>query len=98
MEFFVEFVLEIPDGVPQSEIDDRRRAESAAAAELAAQGHIVRVWTLPSGGENARIAGLYRADSDGQLDEILRALPLYDWMRITVTPLAPHPNDPAGVQ
>jgi hypothetical protein len=25
----------------------------------------------------------------------MRALPLYDWMRVTVTPLEPHPNDPA---
>jgi muconolactone D-isomerase len=42
--------------------------------------------------------GLYRADSGAQLDDLLRALPLYDWMRVTVTPLEPHPNDPAGSQ
>ena len=29
------------------------------------------------------------------MDGLLRALPLYEWMRVTVTPLAPHPNDPA---
>ncbi len=27
---------------------------------------------------------------------MLGALPLYEWMRVTVTPLDPHPNDPAG--
>jgi hypothetical protein len=26
----------------------------------------------------------------------LRALPLYEWMHVTATPLEPHPNDPAG--
>jgi muconolactone delta-isomerase len=38
--------------------------------------------------------GLYRADSEAQLTDLLRALPLYDWMKITVTPLEAHPNDP----
>jgi hypothetical protein len=42
--------------------------------------------------------GLYRAQSEHELDGLLRALPLYDWMRVTVTPLEPHPNDPAARQ
>jgi hypothetical protein len=32
------------------------------------------------------------------MDGLLRALPLYDWMRVTVTPLEPHPNDPVAHQ
>ncbi|HEX9482813.1 MAG TPA: muconolactone Delta-isomerase family protein [Solirubrobacteraceae bacterium] len=40
------------------------------------------------------ILGLYRADTEAQLTDLLRALPLYDWMNITVTPLEAHPNDP----
>ena len=28
------------------------------------------------------------------LDGLLHALPLADWMQVTVIPLAPHPNDP----
>jgi muconolactone delta-isomerase len=39
---------------------------------------------------------LYRADSEAQLAGLVGALPLYDWMQIRVTPLAPHPNDPAS--
>jgi muconolactone delta-isomerase len=31
-----------------------------------------------------------------QLTGMLRALPLYDWMQVTVTPLEFHPNDPAA--
>ena len=39
--------------------------------------------------------GLYRADSEAALDGLLAALPLADWLRVTVTPLEAHPNDPA---
>ena len=31
-----------------------------------------------------------------ELGEQLAALPLDDWMDVTVTPLEPHPNDPVG--
>jgi hypothetical protein len=41
---------------------------------------------------------LYRAESEADMDGLLRALPLYEWMRVTVTPLEPHPNDPAVQQ
>jgi muconolactone D-isomerase len=30
-----------------------------------------------------------------RLDGLLAALPLADWLRVTVTPLGSHPNDPA---
>jgi hypothetical protein len=40
--------------------------------------------------------GLYRADTEAQLDDLLGALPLDPWMQIAVTPLEPHPNDPAS--
>ena len=45
MEFLVEFEVEVPDGTPESEVIDRRTgAESMAAAELAAEGHLLRVF------------------------------------------------------
>ena len=42
------------------------------------------------------VVGLYRTDSQAQLEGLLGALPLSEWMHITVTALEPHPNDPAG--
>ena len=45
-----------------------------------------------------RILGLYRANSKDQLDGLLDALPLAEWMHVTVTPLEPHPNDPLAAQ
>jgi muconolactone delta-isomerase len=95
MEFLVEFEVEVPAGTPDAEVEQHQRAESAAAAKLAEDGHLVRLWRRPLGGDGATSIGLYRADSEAELDGLLAALPLADWLRVTVTPLEPHPNDPA---
>ena len=98
VEFLVEFEIKIPEGTPESEVKDREDAEADAAAKLVEEGHLVRVWKLPVEAGETQILGLYRADSETELDGLLRALPLYEWMRVSVTPLAPHPNDPARSQ
>jgi muconolactone delta-isomerase len=95
MEFLVEFELEVPAGTPREEVERRWRAESTAAAKLAEDGHLVRLWRRPLVGDGSTAVGLYRADSAGELDGLLGALPIADWLRITVTPLEAHPNDPA---
>jgi len=95
MEYLVEFDVTIPGGTAESEVNDRERAEAVAAARLVEQGHLVRVWKLPVPSGETRILGLYRAETPIQLHGLLAALPLADWMHITVTALAPHPNDPA---
>ena len=96
MEFLVEFEINPPEGTPKSEVVDREEAEVAAAGVLVEEGHLVRVWglTAPDGG--SRVLGLYRADNRAQLDRLLDALPLYEWMHVTVMPLEPHPNDPGA--
>jgi muconolactone D-isomerase len=93
MEFLVEFEIEVPAGTPHEEVERRQRAESAAAAKLAEEGHLGRLWRI--GNDGATAIGLYRADSEAELDGLLGALPLADWLRVTVTPLEAHPNDPA---
>ena len=98
MEFLVEFEVDIPDGVPESEVEDRERAEAAAAETLADEGHLVRVWQASDGTGRTTVLGLYRADSASELDGLLRGLPLYEWMRTSITPLVQHPNDPAGIR
>jgi muconolactone delta-isomerase len=94
MEFLVEFVVEVPAGTPAAEVEQRQRAESAAAARLAEDGHLVRLWRRPLVGDGTTAIGLYRANNQAALDGLLAALPLADWLRVTVTPLAAHPNDP----
>ena len=95
MEFLVEFEVEVPAGTPDEQVERHQRAESAAAATLAEDGHLVRLWRRPFVGDGTTAIGLYRADSQAQLEELLAALPLADWLRVTVTPLESHPNDPA---
>jgi muconolactone delta-isomerase len=95
MEFLVEFEVEVPAGTPDAEVEQHQRAESAAANKFAEDGHLVRLWRRPLIGDGTTAIGLYRADSQAELDGLLAELPLADWLRVTVTPLEPHPNDPA---
>ena len=94
MEFLVEFEVEVPADTPDAEVERRERAESAAAAELVQDGHLVRLWRRSLGGNGTTAIGLYRARSEAELHDLLGTLPLADWLRVTVTPLAAHPNDP----
>jgi len=96
VEFLVEFEVNIPDGTPESQVQHREKAEAAAAAKLVDEGHLVRLWKRSVATGETKILGLYRADSETELDALLGALPLYEWMYITITPLGRHPNDPGG--
>jgi muconolactone delta-isomerase len=96
MEFLVEFEVEVPAGTVEAEVEDRERAEAVAATKLVEEGHLLRVWKRPPSTGAASVLGLYRAESESELDALLRALPLYEWMTITVTGLERHPNDPGG--
>jgi muconolactone D-isomerase len=97
VEFLVEFEVHVPDATPESEVNDREAAEASAAAELVDEGHLVRLWRVPVARGKTRILGLYRADSRSELDDLLGALPLAEWMTVTITCLEPHPNDPTGL-
>ena len=94
MEFLVEFEVNAPSRTPASEIEARNLAEASAAARLVDEGHLLRLWKPPAAPGQTKALGLYHGDSQAQLTDLLRALPLYDWMNITVTPLEAHPNDP----
>jgi muconolactone D-isomerase len=94
MEFLVEFVVEVPPGTAESEVQQREQAEASAAAELIRDGHLVRLWKPPMQPGETLILGLYRAADEAVLRGLLEALPLYEWMAVTITPLAAHPNDP----
>jgi len=95
MEFLVEFEIRVPDGTPVTEVEERTRAEAAAAEKLVEEGCLLRVWTRDTPSGATTVLGLYRADGRAELDRRLGALPLHAWMRTAVTSLGPHPNDPA---
>jgi muconolactone delta-isomerase len=95
-EYLVEFEIDIPSGAALADVGRRTAAEAAAAADLVSRGHLVRLWTRSAGPGTAtrRTLALYRARDRPELDALLEALPLYEWMHIEVTPLQDHPNDP----
>ena len=47
MDFLVEFKVDVPAGTPETEVEDRERAEAVAATKLADEGHLLRVWKRP---------------------------------------------------
>jgi muconolactone delta-isomerase len=93
-EYLVEFEIDIPPGAAQADIGRRTAAEAAAASDLVSRGQLVRLWTRAAGPGSRRTVGLYRARDRLELDALLAALPLHEWMHVTVTPLEGHPNDP----
>jgi muconolactone D-isomerase len=98
VEFLVEFEVDVPAGTPETEVKDREREEALAATKLADEGHLLRVWKRPLSTRETTALGLYRAESEPELERLLSALPLYEWMTVTVTRLEPHPNDPAAAR
>lgn len=94
-EFLVEITTTIPEGTAPAEVDRRRAAEAVRAGELAATGHLGRLWR-PVGEQ--RSIGLWRATDEAELHEkVLGTLPLRPWMTLSVTALEAHPNDPGPV-
>ena len=96
MEYLIDFIIDIPDGTPPSDVDLRMQAEADRVGVLATEGHVLRVWSPSPDDGRWRAISLYRADDEAELNAILESLPLYLWMTISVRALAPHPNDPGG--
>ena len=57
MEFLVEFEVEVPADTPDAEAEQRQRAESAAAAKLAEDGQLIRLWRRPLLGDGTTAIG-----------------------------------------
>jgi muconolactone delta-isomerase len=83
MEYPTDLVTTVPEGTSPVKVDELRAAEAVRAAELAKAGHLVRLWRPPLGPDEWRSIGLLRA-----------SLPLHIWMKVAITLLNPHPNDP----
>jgi muconolactone delta-isomerase len=95
MEYLVTMTTHVPDGTQEQAVDDIRTREAARSRQLAAQGHLLRLWRPPLRPGEWRTLGLFAAAGNGQLEEVLASMPLRVWRTDEVTPLSPHPNDPA---
>ena len=94
MEYLVTMTTRVPDGTPEEAVQDIRTREAAHSRELAAQGHLLRLWRPPLQPGEWRTLGLFAAADGDRLEEILASMPLRVWRTDEVTPLSPHPNDP----
>ncbi|MCW2930466.1 MAG: muconolactone delta-isomerase [Actinomycetia bacterium] len=95
-EFFVTFTPAVPAGTPAEDVEEATVREAGRARELAKQGHLVRLWTLPAEQGVSSALGLWRADSEAQMQAILESLPQYPYLRTQTMRLTSHPSDPAA--
>jgi muconolactone delta-isomerase len=95
MEYLVTMTTNVPDGTSEEAVADVRAREAAHTRELAAQGHILRLWRPPLAPGEWRTLGLFAAADRGELERVLASMPLRVWRTDQITELAPHPNDPA---
>ena len=96
MEYLVTMTTRVPDGTSEATVQGIRSLETLRSRELAAQGHLLRLWRPPLQPGEWRTIGLFAADDGRALEEDLASMPLRVWRTDEVTALIPHPDDPAG--
>jgi len=82
MEYLVTMTTHVPEETSEEAVADVRAREAAHTRERAAQGHIIRLWRPPLAPGEWRTLGLFAAADRGELEQ-------------EITPLVPHPSDPA---
>ena len=81
MEYLVTMTTHVPDGTPEQAVDDVRAREAAHTRELAAQGHVLRLWRPPLAPGEWRTLGLFAAADGYELERVLTSMPLRVWPR-----------------
>jgi muconolactone delta-isomerase len=94
MEYLVTMTTLVPDGTADEAVQEVRRREAARSRELAAQGHLLRLWRPPLRPGEWRTLGLFAAADEVELEDVLASMPLRVWRADEVVALSPHPNDP----
>jgi muconolactone delta-isomerase len=95
-EYLVLLTIIVPPGTAGGTVDEVTAAEAGRARQLAAQGHLARLWGLTGGPGPSQVLGLWRARGPAELQTVLESLPVYPWTTSEVTPLSPHPSDPVA--
>jgi muconolactone D-isomerase len=94
MEYLVNMTTHVPDGTSEEVVEDTRTREAARSRQLAAEGHLRRLWRPPLQPGEWRTLGLFAASDRDELEQVLASMPLRVWRTDEVTPLSPHPSDP----
>lgn len=89
MLYLVHMIVDIPATVPPAEADRIKAEEKAYAQDLQRSGKWPHIWRVV--GEYANYS-VFDVESNDELHDVLSKLPLFPFMKISVTPLAKHPS------
>jgi len=89
MLFHVRMDVNLPPDMPAHVADEIRSREKAYSQELQKSGKWRHIWRVA--GEYANYS-IFDVESNAELHDILIALPLFSYMKISVTPLCRHPS------
>jgi muconolactone D-isomerase len=89
MLFHVRMDVNLPSDMPAEVANEIRLREKAYSQELQRSGKWRHIWRLV--GEYANYS-IFDVRSNAELHDILSGLPLFPYMKISVTPLCRHPS------
>ena len=89
MLFLVRMDVHIPHDLPADQANDIKAREKTYSQDLQRDGRWPHIWRVV--GEYANYS-VFDVDSNDELHQLLQGLPLFPFMKISVTPLARHPS------
>ena len=89
MLYMVRMDVQLPHHLPSAEFEDIKAREKVYAQELQRSGQWQHLWRIA--GEYANYS-VFDVESNDALHELLSKLPLFPYLKISVTPLARHPS------
>jgi len=89
MLFLVHMQVQIPPDTDEAFADALKAEEKAFSQKLQQEGKWRHLWRVV--GEYANYS-VFDVESNDELHALLSALPLFPFMKISVTPLAQHPS------
>jgi muconolactone D-isomerase len=81
--------VNIPRDLPLAEANEIKAREKAYSQDLQRDGRWKSIWRVV--GEYANYS-IFDVASNDELHQLLQGLPLFPFMKISVTPLAQHPS------
>ena len=89
MLYMVEMIVKIPHAMDPVVVAEIKAKEKAYSQQLQKDGKWRHLWRVV--GEYANYS-VFDVESNDELHDTLSQLPLFPFMKITVTPLAKHPS------
>ncbi|MGP4017521.1 muconolactone Delta-isomerase [Saccharopolyspora sp. 5N708] len=89
MLFAVRMTVDLPPDLDPGAREELLATEKAYSQELQRAGKWTHLWRVV--GEYSNLS-VFDVSGNAELHELLWDLPLFKYMRVVVTPLAPHPS------